>query len=296
MPIGGRSASALLALLTLVLPVFAPAADRGDPAYRSEIDQFRARRDEGLRKNWLVLAGLSWLKPGENRVGSAQDNDVFLPKGPAHAGIFTLKGKDVVFEIQDQALRSTDKQFSTPTKIATDTTGAPTVISIASLRLTVIERGDKMGVRIKDLQNPALKTFKGTQWFPTDPKLRVEAKWVAETGKKIAITNVLGQTDDVEVPGEAVFTVNGKELHLHPIQEDPDHLFFIFSDATKGETYPGGRFLDTDMPKDGKVVLDFNKAYSPPCAFTPYATCPLAPKENRLPVRIEAGEKYSGHH
>jgi uncharacterized protein (DUF1684 family) len=126
--------------------------------------------------------------------------------------------------------------------------------------------------------------------------LRVEAKWVPASGKKISITNVLGQTQDVDVPGEAVFTVDGKELHLQPIQEDPNELFFIFSDATKGETYPGGRFLDTEMPKDGRVVLDFNKAYSPPCAFTAYATCPLAPKENRLPVRIEAGEKYSGHH
>jgi uncharacterized protein (DUF1684 family) len=296
MPIGRRSALAVLALLALLIPSFASAADRGDTTYRNEIDQFHAKRNEGLRKNWLVLAGLSWLKPGENRVGSVHDNDVVLPKGPAHAGVFTLSGKDVVYQNQDPALRLAKHQFATPTRIATDTSGAPTVISIGSLRLTVIERGDKMGVRIKDLENPSLKTFKGTQWFPTDPKLRVEAKWMPETGKKIAITNVLGQTDEVEVPGEAVFTVNGKELRLQPIQEDPDHLFFIFSDATKGETYPGGRFLDTDMPKDGKVVLDFNKAYSPPCAFTPYATCPLAPKENRLPVRIEAGEKYSGHH
>lgn len=296
MRIRRRSAVALLALLALLLPMFASAADRGDTAYRTEIDQFRAKRNESLRKNWLVLAGLSWLKPGENRVGTAKDNDVVLPKGPAHAGMFTLNGKDVLFETHDQVLLAIDSRFAKPTKIATDTSGAPTIISIGSLRLTVIQRDDKLGVRIKDLENPALKGFKGTEWFPTDPKLRVEARWVPQTGKKLAITNVLGQVDQIEVPGEAVFTVNGKELHLQPIQEDPDHLFFIFSDATKGETYPGGRFLDTDMPKDGKVVLDFNKAYSPPCAFTPYATCPLAPKENRLPVRIEAGEKYSGHH
>jgi uncharacterized protein (DUF1684 family) len=286
--------------LSLLAPTYLSALPDASAAYLAEIQQFRQKRIESLRKNWIVLAGLSWLKPGDNRVGSAADNDVVLTKGPAHAGVFTLNGKDVLFRVDDQvlaaAVEKSARDYKKPTKVQTDAKGTPDIIPIGSLRLTVIERGEKVGVRVKDLESPNLKTFKGTEWFPTDPKLRVEAKWVPATGKKIAITNVLGQTDMSEVPGEAVFTLNGKEFHLDPVQEDPDHLFFIFSDATKGETYPGGRFLYTDMPKDGKVVLDFNTAYSPPCAFTPFATCPLAPKENRLPVRIEAGEKYSGHH
>jgi uncharacterized protein (DUF1684 family) len=268
-----------------------------DSTYQAEIEQFRQKRNESLKKNWITLAGLFWLKPGTNTMGSGRDNAVVLPKGPARLGTLELHGKDVTLRLNSGAQATIDDKPAAPTtKMAVDTTGNPTLLSLGSLRITVIERSDKIGVRVKDTESPALKTFNGTEWFPTDPKLRVEAKWVPESGKKIAITNVLGQTEQTEVPGEAVFTANGKELHLQPIQEEPDSLFFIFSDATKGETYPGGRFLYTDMPKDGKVVLDFNKAYSPPCAFTAYATCPLAPKENRLPVRIEAGEKYSGHH
>jgi uncharacterized protein len=292
-----RASVVVVAMMAVLLPVVMAGADQPGTAYAREIEQFRQRRNDSLRKNWIVLAGLSWLKPGQNRVGSAQDNDVVLPKGPARLFVFEVNGENVSLRLENGAEVQVDgKPGSGTMKMAADVTGKPTVVAIASLRLTVIERGDKMGVRVKDLENPRLKTFKGTEWFPIDPKLRVEARWVPERGRKIAITNVLGQTEMTDVPGEAVFTVNGKELHLQPIQEDPDELFFIFGDGTKGETYPGGRFLYTEMPRDGKVVLDFNKAFSPPCAFTPYATCPLAPKENRLPVRIEAGEKYEGHH
>jgi uncharacterized protein len=291
-----RRAVAVFMSAMLAVPLLVAAA-AVDSTYQTEIEQFRQKRNESLKRNWITLAGLFWLKPGTNTIGSGRDNDVVLPKGPARLGTLELHGKDVTLRLNSGAQATIDDKPARPiTRMAVDTTGNPTLLSLGSLRITVIERSDKIGVRVKDTESPALKSFNGTEWFPTDPKLRVEAKWVPETGKKIAISNVLGQTEQTEVPGEAVFTVNGKELHLQPIQEEPDSLFFIFSDATKGETYPGGRFLYTDMPKDGKVVLDFNKAYSPPCAFTAYATCPLAPKENRLPVRIEAGEKYSGHH
>jgi uncharacterized protein len=291
-----RRAVAVFMSAMLAVPLLVAAA-AVDSTYQTEIEQFRQKRNESLKRNWITLAGLFWLKPGTNTIGSGRDNDVVLPKGPARLGTLELHGKDVTLRLNSGAQATIDDKPARPiTRMAVDTTGNPTLLSLGSLRITVIERSDKIGVRVKDTESPALKTFNGTEWFPTDPNLRVEAKWVPETGKKIAISNVLGQTEQTEVPGEAVFTVNGKELHLQPIQEEPDSLFFIFSDATKGETYPGGRFLYTDMPKDGKVVLDFNKAYSPPCAFTAYATCPLAPKENRLPVRIEAGEKYSGHH
>lgn len=291
-----RRAVAVFTCAMVAVPLLVAAATV-DSTYQAEIEQFRQKRNESLKKNWITLAGLFWLKPGTNTIGSGRDNDVVLPSGPARLGTLELHGKDVMLRLNSGAQATIDDKPATPTtKMALDTSGSPTLLALGSLRITVIERSDKIGVRVKDTESPALKTFKGTEWFPTDPKLRVEAKWVPESGKKIAITNVLGQTEETEVPGEAVFTVNGKEFHLQPIQEEPDSLFFIFSDATKGETYPGGRFLYTDMPKDGKVVLDFNKAYSPPCAFTAYATCPLAPKENRLPVRIEAGEKYSGHH
>ena len=133
------------------------------------------------------------------------------------------------------------------------------------------------------------------QWYPVDEAHRVTARWVAHpTPQTIPIANVLGQVDELPTPGYAAFTIGGAEVRLHPVLETPDakELFFIFKDATSGkDTYPAGRYLYTPLPADGELVLDFNKAYSPPCAFTPYATCPLPPPQNRLKVRIEAGEK-----
>jgi len=161
------------------------------------------------------------------------------------------------------------------------------------LRLFVIQRGDRMGIRLRDPESQYRKGFKGIVSFPASAAYRVTARFVAEP-RKIPILNVLGQTEDSECPGYVVFRLAGKEYRLYPIIETPGdkELFYIFRDLTAGkETYGAGRFLYSDLPKDGKVVLDFNKAYNPPCAFTPYATCPLPPKQNHIAVRIEAGEK-----
>jgi uncharacterized protein len=284
-----------LVALLIVSATGAVAAESGD--YTAQVEQFHHKRDESLRKNWISLAGLYWLKPGQNSAGSDKNNHVALTRGPAQIGSFELTGNDVTLHLKPGVDATVDgKPAPADLKMAPDTTDDPTTVSLGTLRMTAIVRDHQVGIRVKDTDNPKLKDFHGTQWFPTTPGLRVEAKWVPTPGKKVAIPTVLGTTDQADVPGEAVFTLAGKEYRLDPIQEEPDSLFFIFSDATKGETYPGGRFLYTEMPKDGKLVLDFNKAFSPPCAWTPFATCPLAPKENRLPVRIEAGEKFQGHH
>ena len=171
------------------------------------------------------------------------------------------------------------------------------IVNVGRVRLLLIKRGDRYGIRMKDPESEARREFKGIESFPADESYRVTAKWVAES-RKIPILNVLGQTEQDDCPGYAVFKLRGHEFTLHPILEEPGakELFYIFRDETSGkETYPAGRFFYSGMPKDGKVILDFNKAYNPPCAFTPYATCPLPPPENRLAVRIEAGEKRYGH-
>jgi len=171
------------------------------------------------------------------------------------------------------------------------------ILKVGRLSLLAIKRSDKFGIRMKDPESEARRNFKGIESFPADESYRVTAKWVAEP-HKIPIRNILDQTEDSDCPGYAVFRLHGREFKLYPILEEPGarELFYIFRDQTSAkETYGAGRFLDSDMPKDGAVVLDFNKAYNPPCAFTPYATCPLPPAENRLPVRIEAGEKRYGH-
>jgi hypothetical protein len=179
-----------------------------------------------------------------------------------------------------------------------DSTGSPDVLEMGALSLTVIERGGRLGIRLKDRNSPVRKAFTGLRWFEIDEDYRVEARWVSHPQPKpVKVPNVLGQTEAMPSPGYAEFTLGGKSVRLDGVLEDPhaEQLFFILRDRTSGkETYGAGRFLYADLPQGGKVVLDFNKAYNPPCAFTPYATCPLPPPQNWMPVRVEAGELAYG--
>ena len=168
------------------------------------------------------------------------------------------------------------------------------------LSLHVIERGGRFAIRLKDRDAEARKRFTGLHWYEVDPKYRVEARWVPnEPPTTLQIPNILGQIEPMPSPGRAEFTLDGQPLHLDGVLEEPDakEIFFIFRDQTSGkETYGAGRFLYAALPQAGKLTLDFNEAYNPPCAFTAYATCPLPPPQNRLPVPIPAGEKAYGHH
>jgi uncharacterized protein (DUF1684 family) len=259
-------------------------------SYRLETEKWRADYEAALRQpgGWLSVAGLFWLHEGDNVVGSDAQSDIVLPDGtPRRAGVF-LFHKGV----------ATFKPASGPAQaMKPDDPGPPDVVRIGSVALTVINRGDKTGVRLRDPNAPARLHFTGCQWFPIDGAWRVKARWVAYAEpKKIAIINILGMTDQEPSPGYAEFALLGKTLRLEPVLED-DHLFFMLKDLTAGKsTYAAGRFLYAAMPKDGAVELDFNKAENPPCAFTAFATCPLPPKQNWLPVAIEAGEKKYGNH
>jgi len=171
------------------------------------------------------------------------------------------------------------------------------MVTVNALTMFVIHRGDKYAIRMKDKNSTYRRDFTGLHWYPVRPEYRVTARFVAwPEPKTIPIANILGQTEPTPSPGYVVFTLNGVEAKLDAVAED-DSLFLIFRDKTAGKTtYGAGRFLNTEMPKDGTVVLDFNQAYNPPCAFTPYATCPLPPPENRLDIAIEAGELKYGEH
>ena len=258
--------------------------------YRTETEKWRADYEADLRapEGWLSVAGLFWLHEGDNAVGSDAQSDVVLPAGtPRRAGSFQLYRGVVTF-----------KPASGPASVLKpDDPGPPDVLHIGSVAVNVIKRGDKTGVRLRDPNAPARLHFTGCQWFPIDETWRVQAKWVVyPQPKKIAITNILAMTDQEPSPGYAEFTLQGKTLRLDPVTEE-DHLFFMLKDLTAGKTtYAAGRFLYAAMPKDGIVELDFNRAENPPCAFTAFATCPLPPKQNWLPVAIEAGEKKYGSH
>jgi len=282
----------------------APAKPAVDTAYRQDFDKWQSELTDDLKKNWLTLAGLFWLKPGENTFGTDSKNTIVMPAGttPAQAGVFILNGKDVSLKLASGAQAKIDGKDVTQANLQPDISGKPSRIEMGSLRMHVIVRGDRVGLRVKDLNRAEARNFHGMDFFPIDLSYRVTATWVPSDGKKtIDVPNVLGDVSHEPISGEVKFVVNGQEVRLTDLGGDPTKgLFFVFSDATaKTDTYPGGRFLETDPVANGQVVLDFNRAHNPPCAVTPYATCPLAPKENRLAVAIPAGEKYdhkNGHH
>lgn len=290
---------AALAIIMLApcLRSASPAGSRTAPdaAYVQSFDKWKAEQTEDLKANWLPLVGLFWLKPGVNAFGSDPSNAIVFPKGPAHAGEFDLQGKDVTLKLAPETQASIDGKHVTSAKLEPDISHHQTDVAMGTLRFHVIVRGERVGVRVKDTNGEYSRNFKGMQFFPLNLEYRVTATWVPADGKKtIEIPNVLGDVTAEPVPGSAVFSLHGQEFKLTALGGDPSKsLFFVFSDGTaKRDTYPGGRFLDAGPVTNGTLVLDFNRAYNPPCAVTPYATCPLAPKENRLPVTIPAGEKF----
>jgi uncharacterized protein (DUF1684 family) len=274
-----------------------PAAPQPDTAYVQTFEKWKAEQIDDLKQNWLPLAGLFWLKPGVNSFGSAADNAVIFPKGPAHAGEFELVGKDITIQLlAGVQATSAGKPFPPgKSKLDPDASGHPTMVDMGSLQFHAIVRGERVGIRLKDAESASVHNFRGLTFYPLNMSYRVTATWVAGDGKKtIDVPNVLGDVTSTLVAGVAVFKINGQEVQLTDLRGQPDKgLFFVFNDFTaKSDTYPGGRFLQTEPVANGKVVIDFNQAYNPPCAVTPYATCPLAPKENRLAVAIPAGEKF----
>src|SRR5471032_1639158 len=228
-------------------------------SYQGEIAEWRHQREDALKRDggWLTVAGLFWLHDGPNGFGKDPSNDIVLPDGPAHAGVFELHEGKVTVKTDAAARELWPDSLD--------------VAKAGRLSLFAIKRSDKYGIRLKDPDSEYRRGFHGIEYYPAKEEYRVTAKFVT-VPTKIPILNILGQTEPMESPGYAAFRLNGQE------------------------TYGAGRFLYSDLPHDGTVVLDFNKAYNPPCAFTPYATCPLPPSENRLAIKVEAGEKKYGQH
>ncbi|WP_448098601.1 DUF1684 domain-containing protein [Luteibacter yeojuensis] len=249
---------------------------------------------------WLSLVGLEWLQPGPNRIGSGPDNDIVLKAGPERLGVLTLDERGTaLFDPAKGSGVLVDGMDVERTVLVDDASPgqAPTEVRFGSAHFFVIARDGRKALRVKD-ENAATRTsFQGLDYFPIDPTWRVVADWVPfDPPMELEMGTVLGTIEKEKVPGKAVFVREGKTFELFPVQETPDALFFVFADLTSGkETYGAARFLDTPLAKDGKLVIDFNEARNPPCVFTPYATCQLAPPENRLDVRVTAGElNYRG--
>ena len=253
---------------------------------QEDYSDFYVKREASLKSEngWLNLAGLFWLKEGENTIGSAESNDFVFPHAEASLGKVILQNNQVLYNGQVIFPYSAPK---------------PTVISHQSLRWFIIQRGDKFAIRLRDLEGEYLKAFHGIEHFPADQKWKIKAKFIPTAGKKVTIIDITGRSYQEDSPGLLEFVVDGKTYRLEAGPgETKEDFFVVFGDATnKTSTYGGGRFLDTKgFNADGTVTLDFNKAYNPPCAFTPFATCPLPTKENKLTLAIPAGEKNAGHH
>ncbi len=298
--------------LILFLPLFfyiggcseSTSTNNTAPAYVAEIEDWRQKRVDNLKaeNGWLNLAGLFWLQEGLNTFGTHSSNDIVFPEGkaPDFMGSFGLNEKTVTIQITDGVdVFHSDKPVKS---LQLNNVGDDRIIlSYGSLRWFIIQRGDRFGVRLRDLESPILTEFHGIESYPIDSNWHVEAKFeLYETPKLIPIPNILGTVNQEASPGELVIQIDGKELRLNPLGEmTDDELWIIFSDATTGKsTYGGGRYLWMNTPKEGKGIIDFNKAYNPPCVFTNYATCPLPPEPNKLTVEVLAGEKYydSGVH
>jgi uncharacterized protein (DUF1684 family) len=285
-----RKAIAMSAVLAFLLS----AAD-GD-VYRREMEQWRAQHQRKLAADdgWLTVAGLDWLKEGENRVGADPASEVPLPPGsaPQKVGTISLRaGKAVLHPAPGIALTLNGKP-AVETALRED----DDILAINRLKFYLIRRGDRAGIRLKDNDSAARKHFQGLSWYPIDPAWRIQAKYTAwDKPHSLVFHNTIGQEESEPSPGYVTFQKDGREFRLEPVLDDGE-LFFVLRDQTSGKTtYGASRFLYAEQPKNGVVVLDFNKTENPPCAFTAYATCPLPPPQNRLALAVTAGEKkYAG--
>jgi uncharacterized protein (DUF1684 family) len=305
-----KPASALrTSFVGLALAVLlAYSAQPREGGWQQEIATWRAQHAVDLQKSdgWLALAGLEWLEPGDNSFGAAKDNKIHLPaSGPAHLGVLHLDAEAVTLNppaggfpagfqidgkpVQAQALHTDpDHDKNNPR------------LTIGTLNMYVIHRGDRFALRVKDAKSAALTGFHGLKWYAPNQEYRVTARWIPYAPQKtFTIATLIGTSYPAQVPGSAEFSLHGKTYQLDPILEDPEvaKLFFVLRDTTSAtRTYGACRFLYTGFPdhgldKPGELVLDFNRLENPPCAYTPYATCPLPPPQNRLPIPLPVGEQ-----
>jgi uncharacterized protein len=269
-----------------------------DPAGVAETERFRAQHEADFRRDFVTLAGLFSLKDGANTIGSAASSDILLPKSaPAMVGRLMVTTDRVRFEPAPKAVVTIgDKSITAPVDLASDEHGPADSLAVGGVTLWVHMSGDRRTVRMRDVNGVPAKTFEGFHWFPIDEKYRVTGRLIKDAAPHdVKIPNQLGDEETYTTEGIVEFTLDGHRVTLRPMNVK-GRLYFMFRDGTSGkETYETARFLYADLKPDGTAILDFNQAYNPPCSFSAFTTCPLPPKENRLTVRILAGEKAYPH-
>lgn len=290
-----------LNLVFLVNIAFAGAA-LAQQKYAAEINKWRSEHETELKKDsgWLTVVGLTWLKDGKNTIGTGDGFDVELTnnfKKGRFGEIDFHDGKAILTVVSGVDATGDDKPF-TAGELTSDEKGKPTSIKTGTQTFYLIKREERFGIRLKDDNSDARRAFTHLNWYPIDPAFRVTAQFERyRAPKEVLIPNVLGGDFKMKSPGVVKFKLHGKQVTLETVEEDEGELFIIFRDQTsRTTTYGAGRFLYAVKPVGDQVVLDFNKAENPPCAFTSFATCPLPPQQNRLQIAVPAGEKRYGHH
>lgn len=305
---GLRRSKLRLGVILCALLCCVPAGRAQDSGWEKEEQAWRAQHAADLQKpdGWLSLIGLEWLAAGETSVGSAPDSKIRLPESaPAHLAVLKLENGTVSLLPPQGGFPSglnVDGNAAKEQNLRTDPDHDKfdSRLTYGTLNFYAIRRGDRFALRIKDAKSPSILGFHGLKWYAPDPNYRVTAKWVPYTpAKTVSLITLVGSSYDQAVPGYAEFLLQGKTYRLEPVMEDPQstRLFFIMKDTTSAETtYPACRFLYTPLPDHGvdhagELVLDFNHMENPPCAYTPYATCPLPPAGNRLRIALPVGEQ-----
>lgn len=265
--------------------------------YKNELLEWRNTLDNNLRKenSWLALAGLYWLDEGENTFGTNPGNQIVFPRdtGSGVIGSFIVQDEKVTMQVLENVTVMVDGEIVREARLAPDISGSPTEIAIGELVFILIQREDMFGIRLWDNDRPQRSSFPGRQWFPINKKYTFKGTYQRYESERLVTIQQKNLTD-IELKSEGIisFSVNSVEYTLAAFEQTDGELFIIFHDQTNGkETYSAGRYLYLKPPEDGMVMIDFNRAYNPPCAFTEYATCPLPPAQNRLDIAVAAGEK-----
>ena len=297
--------------MKMLLPlIVASAAACGSPgpaaltpvevrAHAAEVQAWRDKHEVDYRRDWVSIAGLHALKPGRNTAGSGPGRDIPLPAPvPASFGVFVLTGQAVRFEPDRRAgvlalVNLNGKPLTGPVDLGDDGGPKADELTVADVRMVVHVSGEHRSLRVRDPNGPLATGFLGFTWFPIDVRSRVVGRFVKDSEPRaLQVLNTFGDIDAYKTEGVVEFTLLGETLRLRPFTTRPNRFYFVFKDASSGqETYEAARFLYANLTPEGTAVLDFNEAYNPPCAFNPHTTCPIPLKENRLPVKILAGEK-----
>lgn len=291
-----RSRRAALCALVVLTASGMPAAQD----YAAEIETWRVEREQRLQADdgWLTVAGLFFLNEGDNSFGSSPLNDILLRTGPAEAGVFTLRDETITVRAPAGETLSIDGRAVEAAQLWPYEGGERPTITLGPLSLFGHYSGDRLAIRMRDRDSDVRRSFTGLRWYPVDESFRVPGRYIPhDEPRTLRLPNILGDVETFRTSGSVALTVDGEELRMTAV-DSGGRLWFIFRDLTSGsETYPAARFLYADAPDaDGRTTVDFNRAYNPPCAFNPHTTCPLPPRENRLPVRVEAGELDYGSH